>query len=120
VSGTTILVDADGCCKQYRCGNSKFFNSLLSSTHGITIDQAIGAPGHGKDVVEGLNAINKRYLSGNMCLIGATELNDSDKLMQAHAMINGTESKSLAEECKRLCEAKERVSGVKSHRKYNK
>ena len=40
--------------------------------------------------------------------------------MQAHAMVDGTTSKSFAEECKHLCESEDRVTGVKSHQKYNK
>jgi hypothetical protein len=46
--GSVVFTDTDGCCKQYRCGTSIYLNSLLSSEHGVVIDQAIGAPGHGK------------------------------------------------------------------------
>ena len=31
----------------------------------IIIDRMIGAPGHEKDVVDGINACHKKYLMGN-------------------------------------------------------
>lgn len=54
--------DTDGCAKQYRCGTALLFLSLLACTCNITIDRAIGAPGHGKDIVDGLNATDKAFL----------------------------------------------------------
>ena len=36
--------------------------SFLSAKYNINIDRAIGAPGHGKDIVDGLNAVDKHYL----------------------------------------------------------
>ena len=35
---------------------------MVASHFGIVIDRTIGAPGHGKDVVDGLNAHDKRFL----------------------------------------------------------
>ena len=36
---------------------------MLSCAHYIMIDRDVGAPYHGKYVVDGLNATEKRYLS---------------------------------------------------------
>ena len=36
--------------------------SVMSQTYSIIIDQGISAPGHGKEVVDGLNAVDKRYI----------------------------------------------------------
>ena len=36
--------------------------SVLYQYHSIIIDRVISAPGHGKEVVDGLNAIDKRYM----------------------------------------------------------
>ena len=36
--------------------------SVISQTYSIIIDRGISAPGHGKDVVDGLNAVDKRYI----------------------------------------------------------
>ena len=47
----------------------------------------IGASGHGKDIVDAINACDKRYLKGKWCMIGTLEAEDSTKRMDAHAMI---------------------------------
>ena len=36
--------------------------SVMSQCYSVIIDQGISAPGHGKEVVDGLNAIGKRYI----------------------------------------------------------
>ena len=59
---STIMEETDGCAKQYRCASAINLLSMLSMKYNIVIDRAVGAPGHGKDVVDGLNAVDKRYL----------------------------------------------------------
>jgi hypothetical protein len=117
--GGLLLDETDGCGKQYRCGTALWCLSVLSSQYGISIDRAIGAPGHGKDIVDGLNATDKRFLRGRMCLIGSPEANDGAKRMAAHSMVEGA-SKSLALECARLCSDETRITGVKGHSKHKK
>ena len=117
--GNTMFENTDGCTKQYRCGTACFLLSLLAFTHQIVIDRAIGAPGHGKDIVDGLNATDKQFLSYKMCKIGLPEVNETDSRMSAASMVEGT-SFSLAEECARLCSDASRVTGVKSEGKYAK
>ena len=36
--------------------------SVMSQTYSIMIDRVISAPGHGKEVIDGLNAVDKRYI----------------------------------------------------------
>ena len=36
--------------------------SVISQTYSLIIYRGISAPGHGKEVVDGLNAVNKRYI----------------------------------------------------------
>jgi hypothetical protein len=60
--GSTMYDDTDGCAKQYRCGNALYLLSVLSCKFKIVIDRAVGAPGHGKDLVDGLNATDKKFL----------------------------------------------------------
>ena len=36
---------------------------MLSHTYNILIDCGVGATGHGKDVVDGLNATDKRFIT---------------------------------------------------------
>ena len=63
----------------------------------------IGAPGHGKDIVDAINSCNKRYLKEKMCMIGTQEADDDTKRMDAHAMIGDTKS-SWTITCKKLLE----------------
>jgi hypothetical protein len=99
---TTMWDETDGCGKQYRCAKAYWLLSHLSAKYDMAIDRAIGAPSHGKDIVDGINATDKQYLAGCMCLIGTPEANDSEKWMAAQSMVE-TASKSLADECARLC-----------------
>jgi hypothetical protein len=112
-AGLTVWDDTDGCAKQYRCGTAIYLLSILASTYGVIIDRAIGAPGHGKDIVDGLNATDKIYLRKMMCMIGTPEANDGEKRMAAHAML-GDQKMSLAQESARLCSLPERIHGVKA------
>ena len=57
---STMWDDTDGCMKQYRSGNAMFLLSVLAAEYSIIVDRAIGAPSHGKDVVDGLNATDKQ------------------------------------------------------------
>ena len=54
--GDTIFNNTDGCSKQYQCSTALHFLSVFCSNKKVCIDRAIGAPGHGKDLVDGLNA----------------------------------------------------------------
>ena len=56
IEGGTIFDNTDGCAKQYRCATALHFLSVFCSNKKVCIDRAIGAPGHGKDLVDGLNA----------------------------------------------------------------
>ena len=38
------------------------FLSIVSTNLNIIVDRMIGSPGHGKDVVDGINVCDKRYL----------------------------------------------------------
>ena len=112
-AGLTVWDDTDGCGKQYRCGTALYLLSVLAGLFGIVIDRAIGAPGHGKDIVDGLNATDKVFLRKAMCMVGTPEANDGASRMAAHSMIGESEL-SLAAESKRLLSDPARFSGVKS------
>ena len=60
--GGCIFDNTDGCAKQYRCATALYLLSVLCASKNVSIDRAIGAPGHGKDLVDGINAVNKQYL----------------------------------------------------------
>ena len=51
--------------------------SVMSQTYSIIIHRGISAPGQGKEVVDGLNAVNKRYiyqLMSKVQLLGQSDL----------------------------------------------
>ena len=59
---STIWENTDGCAEQYRCASALYLMSVMSQTYSIIIDWGISAPGHGKEVVDGLNAVDKRFI----------------------------------------------------------
>jgi hypothetical protein len=92
---TTMWDETDGCGKQqYRCAKAYWLLSHLSAKYDMTIDHAVGAPLHGKDILDGINATDKQYLAACMCLICTPEANDGEKRMAAQSMVE-TASKVL-------------------------
>ena len=59
---STILENSDGCAEQYICATALYLMSVLSQCHSIIFDRGSIAPGHVKYVVDGLHAIDKRYM----------------------------------------------------------
>ena len=95
---SSVLLDhTDGCAKQYRCGNALYLLNVLSLSYNIVIDRAICAPGHGKSIIDGLNAVDKHYLRKVMRMSGSTRMDDIDSRMRCDT------THSFAEECARLC-----------------
>ena len=54
--------------------------TVLSSSYVIIMDLAINAPGHWNNVVDGLNAKEKRYLKEQMELIGGLASNGTSNI----------------------------------------
>ena len=73
--------------------------SVMSQTYSIIIDRGISAPGHGKEVVDGINAVDKRYIYQLMSKVQLTGSVLFDSQIKIHT---GTENKdvSLAHELK--------------------
>ena len=55
---STLWENTDGCAEQYICTSALYLMSVLYQFHSIIIDLGISAPGHGKDMVNGLNSID--------------------------------------------------------------
>jgi len=118
-SYSTMWDDTDGCMKQYRSGIAMYLLSVLAVTYCITIDRAIGAPGHGKDLVDGLNAIDKRFLKGLFCRINTPDDADDQRKISPHSMTENGEF-SFAREAAKACSDPLRSSGVKGGAKHAK
>ena len=63
IRGGTMWDQTDGCANQYRCSIAYYLMSYLSKSYQNFVDRAVDTPVHGKDVVDGLNAVQKRYLA---------------------------------------------------------
>ena len=63
IRGGTMWDQTDGCAKQYRCSIAYYLMSYLSKLYQIILDRDVYTPGHGKDVVDGFNDVQKRYLA---------------------------------------------------------
>ena len=93
--------------------------SVLSQSHSIIIDLGISAPGHGKEVVDGLNAIEKLYmyqLMSNVQLPGP-------RTFDSHILMNSCTPKndvSLAKEFQKHMSKDDRKYGVIDQGKYRK
>ena len=57
-----IWENTDGCEEQYMCASTLYLMSVFSQCYSIIIDRGISAPGHGKEVVDGINYIDKLYI----------------------------------------------------------
>ena len=58
---STIWENTDGCDEHYICATALYLLSILSQAFSVIIDCIMSAPGHGIEVVDGLNAIDKRF-----------------------------------------------------------
>ena len=114
----------DGCTKQSICVKVLYLMSCLASKFDIIIDRLVDAPGHGKDVVDGMNAQDKLYLRHKM--VTATnpdqkgDSEESEVKFDA-ALADGDQKQiSFAQQCVKICSAKSRKKGAESHKKSKK
>ena len=85
----TMWDQTDGCANQYRCPIAYYLMSFLSKSYQIVLDIAIDTPGHVKDVLNGFNAVHKRYLATCLIMRSTPEVDKSySKHMCGDAMSN--------------------------------
>jgi hypothetical protein len=121
LDGHTMFDNTDGCAKQYRCATAIHLLSMLATEFNITINRSVGAPGHGKDLVDGLNACDKQYLKKMMMRItlpGNEQSATEEKKIIPYS-VKEREFASIAEEAARLCSL-DRSEGAKGDRKNKK
>ena len=83
------------------------------------MDRAINTPGHGNNVVDGLNATHKRYFKGEMEIMGKLESNDTTyigMLTSASKYI----SINFSDKCIYIINDKEILNGIKGGTKMKK
>ena len=109
----------DGCAKHYMCSMAYYLMSYLSTSYQIVLDRAVYTPGHEKDVVDGFNAVQKRYLASCLTMRSTPEKHNIDsKRMRVEVMTEKGEV-SFAEECKRLLYLRDKI-GTKGDKKHAK
>ena len=109
----------DGCAKQYWCSIAYYLMSYLSTSYQIVLDIAVDTPGHGRDIVDGFNAVQKRYLATCLRMRSSPE---KDKIDSKRMRVEATTEKgevSFAEECKRLMDLCDEI-GTKGNKKHAK
>ena len=67
--------------------------SVISQTYSIIIDRGISAPGHFKEVVDGLNDVDKRYIYQLMSKVQLPRSVIFDSQIKMHT---GTENKDVS------------------------
>ena len=78
----------DRYAKQYRCSIAYYLMSYLSTSYQNFLDRDVDKPGHGKDLVDGFNAVQKRYLPTCLRMRSTPEKDNIDsKRMPVEAMI---------------------------------
>ena len=93
--------------------------SYLSTSYQIVLDRAVDTPGHGKYVVDGFNAVQKRYLATCLRMRSTPEKDKIDsKRIHVEAMTEKGEV-SFAEECKSLLDLCDEI-GTKDDKKHAK
>ena len=57
-----IWKNTDGCDEQIRCASALYLMSVMSQWYSVIINRGIVASGHSKEVVYGINSVDKRYI----------------------------------------------------------
>ena len=81
---STIWENTDVSAKQYICASAMYLMSVMSQCYSIIIDWGISAPGNGKEVVDGINSVYKRYIYQLMSTVQLPGSNRFDSQMQMH------------------------------------
>ena len=120
---TTLLIkrweNSDGCAEQYRCASALYLMSVMSQCYSVTIDRGISAPGHGKEVVDGLNYVDKHHIYQLMFKVQLPGSNRFDSQMKMHTD-NQKYDESLAKEFQHHVKKITRKSCVFDQIKKNK
>ena len=93
--------------------------TVLSSSYGIIMDSAMNAPGRGKNAVDGLNATDKRYLKGEMELIGKLASNYTTNIGMLPSASKYVSVK-FVDQCLHILNNKETLNGLKVITKMQK
>ena len=80
----TIWKNTDGCAEQYGCTTALYLLSMLAHAYNLIINCGVGSPLHGREVVNSLNATEKRFISMLMKTVQLPDAADYDLRMAIH------------------------------------
>ena len=108
---STIWENTDGCAEQYRCASAMYLMPVMAQCYSIIIDWGISETGNGKELVYGINAVDKSYIYQ---LMSKVQLPGSVIFYSQIKIHTGTENKdvSLAKEFKDHLEEEHRQNGA--------
>ena len=92
---------------------------FLSKSYQIFLDRFVDTPVHGKDVVDGFNAVQKRYLDTCLRMRSKPEV---DKIKSNHMCVHVLTEKGeviFAKECKCLLDLRDEI-GINGDKKHAK
>ena len=89
-----IWENTDGCAEQYICASALYLMSGMPQCYSVIIYWGISAPGNRKEVVDGRNSFDKRYIYQCMSNVQLPGSNKFDSQMQMHTS-NQTDYVSL-------------------------
>ena len=101
----TIWGETDGFDEHYIFETALYLISMLSQAFSVIIDLDISAPGHGREVVDGLNAIDKSFLFPLMSTVQLTGSKGYDTQMVNHTGIRTSNVNLASEFLKHLSKA---------------
>ena len=110
---------AYGCAKQYRCSIAYYLMYYLSESYQIVLDRAVDTPGHGKDVLDGFNAVQKLYLATCLRMCSTPEKDNIDSKRMSVEYMTEKGEVSFAKECNRLFDLRDEI-GTKGDKKHAK
>ena len=113
-----VLGTTDGCAAQYKCATALYFQTLLACKHKIVITRDFSEAGHGKNVVDAMNGVDKNTISRytRRSVQSADDaFNKESASLKVHSFNNSSSGEvySAAEDCKRILELQGH-QGVKS------
>ena len=93
--------------------------SFLSKVYQIVIDRAVDTPGHGKDVVDGFNTVQKIYLATCLRIRSTPEVENIDSKQMRVVAMTKKGWLSFSKECKGLLDLRGEI-GTKGDKKQEK
>ena len=114
-----IWVSTHSCAEKCHSKTALYVLSILSHAYKIIIDSGVGAPGHVREVVYGLNNIYKRFLSMLNTTVQMPGASSYDSQMEIHTSTKNTDI-NLAREFQKHISDPTRAHGLLDNGKDRK